>query len=505
MGNLLLSKFKESFIAVFPITLIVSMISIVTGLIPTLVIINFLFSSVLLIIGMSLFMLGSEISIMVIGEKIGAYITRKKKLLIILVVAFLIGAIITIAEPDLSVLASQVTSVPNLSLMLTVGVGAGLFLVIGTLRIIFNVKISYILLLSYIFIFIVSIFIPDSYISLAFDSGGVTTGAMSVSFIIALGIGLASIRSSKSAKEDSFGLIGICSIGPVVAVLLLGLIYGSSDNTYVPIVVDNFEYFWDIVLNYLREIPNYMYDVAVVLFPIVLVFLIFQKFFIKIKKKAFNKIIKGLVYTYFGLVLFLLGVNVGFLPIGYSLGNVLAESALKYSLIPIGMIIGYVVVIAEPAVVVLVDQVESVTHGNIKKKVMKTALSIGVSLSIGIAMIRVLWGLPIWCFLLPLYVIAVVLSFIIPNIFTSIAFDSGGIASGTMTAAFLLPFAVGASVMLGGDVLSDAFGVVAISSAFPIVTVEFIGLIYHIKMKRQASISEDEYDEDIIDYDEGGN
>ena len=499
MGKILIKKFKESVVAVFPITVIVLLIGIVMGIMPIYSVINFIFGSILLILGMSLFTMGSEISIMTIGEKIGSYITRKKKIFLILLVAFIIGTIITVAEPDVSVLANQVTSVNPYVLTIVLGVGAGLFLLLGTLRILYNIKISYILFISYLIVGVVACAVPDAYISLAFDSGGVTTGAMSVSFIIALGIGIASIRSSKDAKEDSFGLIGICSIGPVFAVLLLGLLNGTSELASEPFMSSNVESILGVIKQYIIAIPNYFYEVALVLFPILLVFFVFQKFFLKIRKRPLKKILKGLVYTYLGLVLFLTGVNVGFLPVGYLFGSNIASSDMNYLLIPIGMLIGYVVVVAEPAVVILVEQVEEITQGNIKKKVMKTALSIGVALSIAIAMIRVMEGIPIWYFLLPIYFIAVVLSFIIPSIFTSIAFDSGGIASGTMTAAFILPFAIGASTAMGGNVASDAFGVVAIASAVPIVTVQFIGLIYMIKLKRIEK-NRVMYDEEIIDY-----
>lgn len=500
MRKLLKEKLTESAKSILPVAFLILIIGILTNTLTIFDIGNFIFSLFFLIVGLTLFTTGADISIMTIGERIGTYLTKSKKITKILFYTFIIGVFMTIAEPDLAVLAKQVTSIPPSLLMAAVGLGAGLFLLIAAIRMIFQVKMPYLLTISYMLVFLIAFFVPDTFLPLAFDSGGVTTGSMSVPFILALGIGIASIRSDNRAKDDTFGLIGICSIGPVLAILILGLLYQTNQTSYAPYVITSTTSFMDILKNYILSIPGYMKEIAIVLLPILSLFLLLKKkLFKKREKRVLNRVYKGLVYTYIGLVLFLTGVSVGFMPIGYSLGKDLVQSGFTFLLIPIGMLIGYLVVTLEPAVQVLNEQVEAITQGNINKKAMNKALSIGVSLSVGISLLRVLTGISIWYFLIPSYILAVFLSYVVPPIFTAIAFDSGGIASGTMTASFLLPFAVGACEMLGGNVLTDAFGLVAIASTFPLITVQFIGLIYKLKTK-DMKIKDIKYNEEIINF-----
>lgn len=500
MKQLLKEKLTESAKSILPVAFLILVIGILTNTLTIFDIGNFVFSLFFLIVGLTLFTTGADISIMTIGERIGTYLTKSKRISKILFYTFIIGVFMTIAEPDLAVLAKQVTSIPAPLLMVSVGLGAGLFLLIASVRMIFQIKMPYLLTISYILVFLVAFFVPDTFLPLAFDSGGVTTGSMSVPFILALGIGIASIRSDNKAKDDTFGLIGICSIGPVLAILILGLLYQTNPTSYAPYQIETISSFLDILKNYIFNIPSYMKEIALVLLPILSLFLILKKkLFKKREKKVLNRVYKGLIYTYVGLVLFLTGVSVGFMPVGYVLGKDLVQKGFKFLLIPIGMLIGYLVVTLEPAVQVLNEQVEEITQGNINKKAMNKALSVGVSLSVGISLLRVLTGISIWYFLLPSYLLAVILSYIVPPIFTAIAFDSGGIASGTMTASFLLPFAVGACEIIGGNVLTDAFGLVAIASTFPLITVQFIGLIYKLKTK-DMKIKDIKYNEEIVNF-----
>jgi intracellular septation protein A len=363
------------------------------------------------------------------------------------------------------------------------------------------------LFILYAFIFILAYFTPNDFVPVAFDSGGVTTGPITVPFIMALGLGVASVRGGKSAHDDSFGLVALCSVGPILAVLLLGLLYNSS-GSYTDVVLTDVESLSEAINVILRILPEFFKEVALALSPIVVAFVIFQTIFLKLPKSQLIKMSVGVIYTYIGLVIFLTGVNVGFLPAGSYLGQSLGSLDNNWVLIPIGMVMGFFIVAAEPAVHVLNKQVEDVTGGAISKKAMLISLSLGVAVSIGIAMIRVLKGISIWYFIVPGYSIALILTFFVPPIFTGIAFDSGGVASGPMTATFMLPFAMGAAESAGGNILTDAFGLVAMVAMTPLITIQILGVVYNIKIKlnervEEQIIEESGTDSEIIDF-EGG-
>lgn len=470
-------KLSESLRAVLPIVAIVLVLCFSVVPISSSVLLCFLVGAVLIIIGMMFFTLGAEMAMGPMGEKIGASMTRTKKLWLIVIISFCLGVIITISEPDLQVLANQVPSIPNQVLILAVAGGVGIFLVIALLRILFSIPLPPMLVLFYAAVFILACFVPRDFLSVAFDSGGVTTGPMTVPFIMALGVGIAAIRSDRHAADDSFGLVALCSIGPILAVLLLGMIYKPGDSTYVaqaiPEVADSSE-LWRL---FHTGFPSYIKEIAVSLLPIVVFFGIFQIVSLKLSKRNLLKIIIGLVYTYIGLVLFLTGANVGFMPAGNYLGQVLGGGKHPWILVPVAMLMGYFIVKAEPAVYVLNKQVEEITDGAISAGAMGTALSIAVSISVGLAMVRVLTGISILWFLVPGYAIAIIISFFVPKIYTAIAFDSGGVASGPMTATFLLPLAQGACIAVGGNMITDAFGVVAMVAMTPLITVQIMGLV----------------------------
>ncbi len=477
-------KLKEILMAVFPIIAIVLLLCFTIAPISPSILMAFLIGAVLLTVGMLLFSIGAELAMTPMGERVGTTMTKSKNLLVMVLVSFTLGFIITISEPDLQVLAEQVPSVPNMVLILAVAAGVGCFLVIALLRMLFRIALAHMLLIFYAVLFILAYFVPKDFLSVAFDSGGVTTGPMTVPFIMAFGIGIAAIRSDRHAADDSFGLVSLCSIGPIIAVLILGMIYHPESADYVPKSIPDIENSVELWGLFSKGFPTYIKEMVVSLFPIILFFGIFQVISRDIKKKALIKIIIGLVYTYVGLVLFLTGVNVGFMPAGNYLGQVIAGLPYGWIIVPIGVIIGYFIVLAEPAVFVLTKQVEEITSGAISAKAMGTSLSIGVSASIGIAMIRVLTGISIMWFVVPGYAIALILTFFVPKIFTAIAFDSGGVASGPMTATFLLPFAMGACSALGGNIVTDAFGVVAMVAMTPLITIQGLGLIYRLKAER---------------------
>lgn len=477
-------KFKEILKAVFPIIAIVLLLCFTIAPISPSILLAFLIGAVLLIVGMLLFSIGAELSMTPMGERVGTTMTKSKNLFVMILVSFTLGSIITISEPDLQVLAQQVPSVPNMVLILAVAAGVGCFLVIALLRMLFGVALPHLLLVFYAVVFILIYFVPKDFLSVAFDSGGVTTGPMTVPFIMALGVGISAIRSDKHAADDSFGLVSLCSIGPIIAVLILGMIYHPVSADYVPQSIPYIENSVELWGLFSEGFPTYIREMAVSLLPVILFFGIFQLISRDIKKKALIKIMIGLVYTYVGLVLFLTGVNVGFMPAGNYLGQVIAGLPYAWIIVPIGMMIGYFIVLAEPAVFVLTKQVEEITSSAISAKAMGTSLSIGVSVSIGLAMVRVLTGISIMWFVVPGYVIALLLTFFVPKIFTAIAFDSGGVASGPMTATFLLPFAMGACSAVGGNIVTDAFGVVAMVAMTPLITIQVLGLIYRLKAER---------------------
>ena len=477
-------KLKESLNAVLPIIAIVLVLCFSIAPISSSILLCFLMGAVLLIIGMMFFTQGAEQAMSPMGERVGSCLTRSKKLGIIVLLSFLLGFIITISEPDLQVLAQQVPSVPNITLIAAVAIGVGVFLVFALLRMLFSIALPRMLIVFYLLVFAIAFFVPSSFLAVAFDSGGVTTGPMTVPFIMALGIGVSSIRTDRHAADDSFGLVALCSIGPILAVLLLGMIYNPESSAYTPASLPEIQNSTELWALFRDGFPAYFREIAVSLLPIILFFGIFQVLVLKLTWQKLLRIVIGLIYTYIGLVLFLTGANVGFIPAGNYLGQVIAGLPYRWVIIPIGMLIGYFIVKAEPAVYVLNKQVEELTDGAIPASAMGASLSIGVSVSVGLAMLRVLTGLPILFLLIPGYVIALGLSFFVPKIFTAIAFDSGGVASGPMTATFMLPFAQGACIAVGGNIVTDAFGVVAMVAMTPLITIQVLGMIYQLKKRR---------------------
>ena len=480
-------KFDEALRAVLPIVAIVLVLCFTVAPTSAGVMMAFLVGGVGLTVGMMFFSLGAELSMTVMGERMGAQMTRSKKLRFILPLGFLLGFLVTISEPDLQVLAEQVQAVPPRVLILSVAVGVGLFVCIAFLRMLVSVSLQQLLILFYLIIFILAFFVPESFLALAFDAGGVTTGPMTVPFIIALGVGVCSIRSDSNAASDSFGLVALGSIGPIIAVMLLVLIYKPEAGEYVVDVIPQVDQSLALGRLFVEAVPEYLADMALCLGPIALFFAVFELLWLKLDRRTLARIGVGLLYTYVGLVLFLTGVGVGFMPAGSLLGGTLAGSSFRGILIPVGMLIGYFIVKAEPAVYVLMKQVEELTDGAISGKSMQRSLSLGVALSVGLAMVRVLSGISILWLIIPGYALALIMSFFVPRIFTAIAFDSGGVASGPMTATFLLPLSVGACVALGGNVLSDAFGMVAMVAMTPLITIQGLGLIYRLREKRRAA------------------
>ena len=505
MRKKLKEKIAESLTSVLPITVIVLLLSFTLAPMPIGTLLLFLLGAAMLIIGMGLFSLGADISMMPMGDQVGRKLGASKALPFIMAICFFIGVTVTIAEPDLTVLANQVPAVPDMVIILTVAAGVGIFLMLSMLRTRMGWSLSRTLIILYILVFILSIFVPNEFLAVAFDAGGVTTGPITVPFILALGSGLASI---KGKDEENFGTVALCSVGPILAVVLLGVFFHSTEVEYTPFTIPIVSDSQEVGAQFAMGLPAYMREVALGLAPIILFFAVFQLISIRLRRHAIIKIGVGILYTYVGLVLFLTGANVGFMPAGYFLGQTIAALPEDWILVPIGMVVGYFIVSAEPAVHVLNKQVEEVTAGAIPQKAIGLSLSLGVALSLGIAMLRVWLGIPIYYFLVPGYAIAIALTFFVPKIFTAIAFDSGGVASGPMTATFLLPLAMGACEALGGNILMDAFGVVAMVAMTPLITLQLLGLVYQIKLKKTHDFTPDEEnemsleDDGVIDYTE---
>lgn len=499
-STIILSKIKESISSVLPVTVIVAILAFVIAPVSTGTFLAFVVGAAFLVVGMGLFSLGAEISMERMGEYVGVQMTKSKKLSLVILLSFVVGVMITVSEPDLTVLADQVSkSINPYLLIIAVGLGVGYFLTLAMLRIVFGVKLSYLLLFSYAIVFVMLFYVPKNFVPLAFDSGGVTTGPMTVPFIMALGVGASSIRSDKNAQADAFGLVALSSVGPIIAVMILGIIFKPQDASWAMDVVVS-QTTQELSVNFLAEIPHKMLEVAIALLPVLAFFFFYQRIAGKLSRRSLVKIGLGAIYTYFGLVIFLTGATCGFMQTGYEIGKSVADSALSFLIVPVGCLIGYYTVRAEPAVILLQKQVEEITSGAIPRKVLGRALSCGVALSVGIAMLRALTGISLLYFLIPCYGIALLLTFVTPSIFTSVAFDSGGVASGPMTATFLLPLAAGVCDGVGGTIMTDAFGVVAMVAVTPLVTLQILGLVYKLRLTKKApSVSKPVMEDDVIE------
>ena len=502
--NNLKKVLNEVIQSVLPIFAIVLLLSVSAAPMESGVLVIFLFGTLLLIVGMGFFTIGSGISMEPLGEGIGATLGKAKKIIVPLILCFALGIIITIAEPDLTVLAEQVPSIPNMVLIWSVAIGVGIFLIISMIRSRKGIKLNNLLLAFYGIAIVLAFLAPNDFIPTAFDSGGVTTGPITVPFIMALGAGIASMSTAKNARENSFGLIALCSIGPILSVLLLSIVFKpESSTTQETLVIAKTTK--EAFLAFFHGMPKYALEVLEALLPILAVLVVFQVITKRFTKHQLLRMCVGFVYTYIGLVFFLTGANVGFMPAGRLIGAKIASGEAKYLLIPIGALMGFFVVSAEPAVHSLKKQVEEITNGSVSQKSIGLALSIGVGVSVGIAMLRVITGIPILPILIFGYCLSLVITFFVPPIYTGIAFDSGGVASGPMSTTFILPFAIGACEALGGNVLTDAFGIVAMIAMTPLIAIQVLGLYGEVKRKKMLAQAKHEIlqlDDDMIYYEE---
>ncbi|MBQ3792629.1 MAG: DUF1538 domain-containing protein [Clostridia bacterium] len=490
MRKALFAKLWEALLSVLPVSLLVFVVSF-TPLSPLSWLERAVFGvcALLLIVGIGLFNLGADLAMTPMGRHVGEGLTKSRRLGILVAVSFFLGVLITVAEPDLSVLAGQVGNVIQPTLLIfTVGIGVGLFLIFAVIRMVKKTDLTAMLLFFYMLLFAFSALLiaqgRSSFLPLSFDSGGVTTGPITVPFIMALGLGIAQTIGGKDAGENSFGLIALCSVGPVLAVLLLSVFSGGGEISW-PLPDYSIEAglgpeLWSLI-------GETAWDVAKSLVLMVAFFLLLQFLVLRLPARQLLKISLGIGFAFFGLVVFLVAVTVGFMPIGYKLGQSIATFSDKALLI-FAFVIGMVVVLAEPAVHVLNQQVEEVTGGAVTKRQMMIALSIGVGVSIGLSVLRLILGFSLLYYLIPGYLLSLGLSFFVPKIYTAIAFDSGGVASGPLTSSFILPMTIGACVALRGEsaVLDFAFGVVALVAMTPLITIQSLGFRAIVSRKAKA-------------------
>ena len=493
LSKSLRDKLKEALTSVLPVSILVLLLSLTPWVdISANELGVFAIAALLLIVGIGFFNVGADMAMTPMGQHVGEGLTQSRRLGVLLLVSFLMGVVITIAEPDLSVLAGQVKAVISpMALLLSVGIGVGIFLLLGVLKIIFHADLTSILLFFYMILFCLASLLLSSgkgaFLPLSFDSGGVTTGPITVPFIMALGVGIALSVGGRNASENSFGLIALCSVGPIAAVLLLSmtasgnLTYAIPDYSMGNILSEGV---WDLF-------RDNLWDVLRSLGLVFLFFVVLQFTVLKLPISKIIKIIIGILYTLIGLVIFLSAVAMAFMPIGYKIGLQMAEYS-PWLLIALAFVIGMVVVLAEPAVHVLNGQVEEITGGEVSKRQMMMALSIGVGISIGLSVLRVYLGFSLLYYLVPGYLISLGLSFFVPKLYTAIAFDSGGVASGPLTSSFILPLVIGACATMQGEsaVLDFAFGVVAMVAMTPLITIQTLGFksVLSVRQRESAAI-----------------
>ncbi|WP_418222911.1 DUF1538 domain-containing protein [Clostridium isatidis] len=494
--NLVTEKLREVLLSVLPITIIVLILHFTITPMERPLLLRFLIGAVLVIIGLSIFLAGVDIGITPIGNVMGSTLAKTNKVLIVIISGLILGFFISLAEPDLQILGAQVSFVTSgvvskWLIVIIVSIGIAVMLSLGLGRILYNFPLYKLLTIIYGIILLLSIFISPEFLAISFDASGATTGALTVPFMLALALGVSHLKKdSKSSEKDSFGLVAIASSGAIIAVMIMSIL-SKTDKITATLEIDT-EVSTSIILPFIKEIPKISFEIILALLPILIIFLIFQKNKFKLSKKAVRKILFGIFFTFIGLVIFLVGVNAGFMDLGTVLGHKVASLENKTYLIIVGFVLGFVTILAEPAVYVLTHQIEEVTSGYVKRKIVLFTLSIGVGFAVALSMIRIMIPeIQLWHYLLPGYLISVLMSYYVPKLFVGIAFDSGGVASGPMTATFILAFAQGAADAIeSADVLIDGFGMIAMVAMTPIIALQLLGFIFKIKSKKGGGESD---------------
>lgn len=490
--NIILYKFKDVVLSVLPITLLVLMLNFTITPMPAPMIFRFIIGSLFVVIGLTIFLLGVDIGITPLGSATGTSLAKTNKLWIVLIAGLTLGFFISIAEPGLMVLASQVNDVTSgeisgISLLIIVSVGLAIMVSLGFLRIFYNLPLYKVLIVLYLIIFGLAIFSSREFLAISFDASGATTGILAVPFILALSVGVSKLKKeSKASEKDSFGMLAIASSGVIIAVLLLGLV--SNTREFIPGLPPDLSQTNEIIMPFIRIMPQYLLDSFLAILPLLVILLVLQKISFKLNKRELRKLFTGFAFAFTGLFVFLIGVNAGFMNVGTNIGHQLALLDNKAYIIIIAFILGVVTILAEPAVYVLTLQIEDVTSGYVKKNAVLVPLAIGVGIAVALSVIRILVpGIELWHYLLPGYIISLAMMFIVPKLFVGIAFDAGGVATGPMTATFILAFIQGAAnAFEGADLVVDGFGMIAMVAMMPIITLQFLGLIFIYKSKKKG-------------------
>lgn len=492
--NIYKQKFKEVLFSIFPITIIVMILNFTLTPLEIPLIIRFIIGAFLIIIGLSIFLIGVDIAITPLGSQVGAAFAKSNKIWIVIIGGLIVGFFISIAEPGLIILANQVgivTSgqISSISILSIVSIGLAIMLAAGFVRIVFNIPLYKILTVLYGLVLILALFTPVEFLTIAFDASGATTGILAVPFILALAVGISSMKKdSKASEKDSFGLVAIASVGAIISVMILSIFSGTRN--FSEKLEFNITESKSVIEPFIKNMPILFKEGFLTIFPLIIIFFFFQKFYFKMNKKNVIKMIKGFIYTFLGLFLFLVGVNTGFMDIGAIIGYTLASYDNKSYVIIIAFILGVVTILAEPAVYVLTHQIENVTSGYVKRRAILVALAIGVGIAVALSMIRIIVpGLRLWYYLLPGYIISIFMMYFIPKLFVGIAFDAGGVATGPMTTTFILAFTQGvAEATEGASILTDGFGMIATVAMIPIITLQMLGFIFEMELKRKGEL-----------------
>ena len=484
------TKLKEVLMAVLPIAAIVLILHASLTPLPGAMLAQFLIGTALTVIGLTVFLIGVDVGVTPIGQAMGSVVARSNKLWIVIVAGLALGFIISIAEPDLHILAGQVDAltagqIPKMLLVVVVSLGIAVLMTLGMVRVVYNIPLYLLLTGLYGLVLILSLFSSREFLAISFDASGATTGAMTVPFMLALALGATAMKKdAKASEKDSFGLVGTASIGAILAVLLMSVVAHPGPLTGT---VNGHETAQAGILRpFFNRVPITSLEVFMAMSPILALLLVFQKKAFKLSRRSFRRMLVGLGFTLVGLVLFLVGVHAGFMSVGTFVGQKIASLDRTSVIVLVGFAIGMVTILAEPAVYVLTHQVESVTSGYVRRSLVLGALALGAGLSVGLSMLRILVpAIQLWHYLLPGYIIAIGLTYVTPKLFIGIAFDSGGVASGPMTATFILAFTNGvASASEGANVLVDGFGMIAMVALMPVIALQILGLVYKIKTRK---------------------
>jgi len=471
--------------------------------------------AVIMIVGLGFFQVGAQTGLAKVGEYMGSSLSKQSKLAIVVIFSFLLGALITCAEPSILIVAGQV-NIPSLLLIAVIAGGVGIFVIIGVVRIVFHgqLKLWYVFYYFIVFALLCLISIDEDmakFLPFIFDAGGITTGSATVPFILSLGAGIAVVRGGRKATEDSFGLVGMASIGPILSMTILLLANKSGFSAYTFELFDGFVDMGDVGWHLLDAlIPSglshlgTLIEVLMALIPIIIIFVIYDLIYIKLPKNKIRELIVGFAVSYFGLVIFLTGVNSIMTPFGTFVGVNVGQGLDNYWLIIlIAFTIGVVTVFCEPAIHVLTNQISDVSDGNISKTTVLISMAVGVGIAIGLSALRTLYDFSILYIIVPGYVLSVALMFITPNIFTAMAFDAGGTASGPMSVSFVMPMIIGITYSKTDygtssiEYYTRSFGVVALIALTPILTIQILGIVQDLKTKARLRVVSTDIDDPL--------